>query len=240
MIIWHSGCKIVDINELWNLGYNFLCHPVPHFLGGYSMKNHIGNRWEIMILGNPQIEWPLEPQQPLWGRRGLLRWVNIGHFFSFSLPTKRGTNPLGAPLMRSAYSMRKFRPRWTSSSSLFFFLSNLLFFLFSRRRPRIFVSSENDGPSLVKVIGENECTEYTEITYFQPSLRCFQGTRETMASHFLSIPEQQREVSLRMYLFQIQGVPILLGHFLDFDRSLLGLTMRRKDNQEKRYTYLSE
>ena len=63
---------------------------------------------------------------------------------------------------------------------------------------------------------------------------------ETMASHFLSIPEQQREVSLRMYLFQIQGVPILLGHFLDFDRSILRLTARRKDNQEKRYTYLSE
>lgn len=102
------------------------------------MKNHIGNRWEIMILGNPQIEWPLEPQQPLWGRRGLLRWVNIGHFFSFSLPTKRGTNPLGAPLMRSAYSMRKFRPRWTSSSSLFFFLSNLLFFSFLKEETQNF------------------------------------------------------------------------------------------------------
>ena len=125
---------------------------------------------------------------------------------------------------------------------LFFFLSNLLFFLFSRRRPRIFVSSENDGPSLVKVIGENECTEYTEITYFQPSLRCFQGTRETMASHFLSIPEQQREVSLRMYLFQIQGVPLLLGHLLDFDRSIFGLSricFSVKKRQSGKKVYIS-
>ena len=65
------------------------------------------------------------------GGGGLLRWVNIGHFFSFSFSTKRGTNPLGAPLMRSAYSMRKFRPRWTSPSSLLFFWSNLLFFSLS-------------------------------------------------------------------------------------------------------------
>ena len=138
------------------------------------------------------------------GGGGLLRWVNIGHFFSFSFSTKRGTNPLGAPLMRSAYSMRKFRPRWTSPSSLLFFWSNLLFFSlspvsFSRSffwfgDPEFGVSSYllffqsrqeegNDGPSLVKVIGENEarCTEYTaaEITYFHLlcSLRCFHPTR---------------------------------------------------------------
>ena len=101
---------------------------------------------------------------------------------------------------------------------LFFFLSNLLFFLFSRRRPRIFVSSENDGPSLVKVIGENECTEYTEITYFQPSLRCFQGTRETMASHFLSIPEQQSVCiyfKYRVFLSYWDIFWILIDPFLD-------------------------
>lgn len=102
------------------------------------MKNHISNRWEIMILSNSTFLNALLSLLAVaamgllslaGAHRGLLRWVNIGHFFSFSFSTKRGTNPLGAPLMRSAYSMRKFRPRWTSPSSLLFFWSNLLFSL---------------------------------------------------------------------------------------------------------------
>ena len=164
------------------------------------------------------------------GGGGLLRWVNIGHFFSFSFSTKRGTNPLGAPLMRSAYSMRKFRPRWTSPSSLLFFWSNLLFslslsslllkelllvwrpgiwcvflstfFSVSARRRKWWTqfsqshwgkwssmywvhSSRNhllSPPLLPKVLSPNE----TE--------------RETMASHFLSIPE---ELSLVMCVYWI-------------------------------------
>ena len=103
------------------------------------MKNHISNRWEIMILSNSTFLNALLSLLAVaamgllslaGAHRGLLRWVNIGHFFSFSFSTKRVTNPLGAPLMRSAYTMRKFRPRWTSPSSLLFFLSNLLFSLF--------------------------------------------------------------------------------------------------------------
>ena len=54
----------------------------------------------------------------------------------------------------------------------------LIYFFFQSRQ-----EEGNDGPSLVKVIGENEarCTEYTaaEITYFHLlcSLRCFHPTR---------------------------------------------------------------
>ena len=228
MIIWHSGCKIVDINELWNLGYNFLCHPVPHFLGGIP--------WKItLVTGGKSWFWAIPKLNGLSSLSSLYEavvvysgeWI-LAIFSAFPCQPSEAQTLWGL-LWCVPHT------QWENSGRVeLLLLVQSAFFLFSRRRPRIFVSSENDGPSLVKVIGENECTEYTEITYFQPSLRCFQGTRETMASHFLSIPEQQREVSLRMYLFQIQGVPILLGHFLDFDRSILGLTARIKDNQEKR------
>ena len=81
-----------------------------------------------------------------------------------------------------------------------FGVSSYLLFFQSRQE------EGNDGPSLVKVIGENEarCTEYTaaEITYFHlPKVLSPNETeRETMASHFLSIPE---ELSLVMCVYWI-------------------------------------